>query len=44
MLYRTLKRLMERGQTQGLGGNLGVYLEADDRHREANEQLTLQHL
>ena len=29
MLYRTLKRLMERGQTQGLGEKLDVFFAAD---------------
>ena len=29
MLYRTLKRLMERGQTQGLGEKLDIFFAAD---------------
>ena len=34
MLYRTLKRLMERGQTQGLGEKLDVFFAADKLTRE----------
>ena len=40
MLYRTLKRLMERGQTQGLGEKLDVFFAADKLTREEYEELT----
>ena len=40
MLYRTLKRLMERGQTQGLGEKLDVFVAADTLTREEYEELT----
>ena len=40
MLYRTLKRLMERGQTQGLGAKLDVFFAADKLTREEYEELT----
>ena len=40
MLYRTLKRLMERGQTQGLGEKLAVFFAADKLTREEYEELT----
>lgn len=40
MLYRTLKRLMERGQTQGLGEKLNVFFAADKLTREEYEELT----
>ena len=40
MLYRTLKRLMERGQTQGLGEKLDVFFAADKLTREDYEELT----
>ena len=39
MLYRTLKRLMERGQTQGLGEKLDVFFAADKLTREEYEEL-----
>ena len=40
MLYRTLKRLMEQGQTQGLGEKLDVFFAADKLTREEYEELT----
>ena len=40
MLYRTLKRLVERGQTQGLGEKLDVFFAADKLTREEYEELT----
>ena len=40
MLYRTLKRLMERGQTQGLGEKLDIFFAADKLTREDYEELT----
>lgn len=40
MLYRTLKRLMERGKTQGLGEKLDVFFAADKLTREEYEELT----
>ena len=40
MLYRTLKRLMERGQTQGLGEKLDVFFAADKLTREEYGELT----
>lgn len=40
MLYRTVKRLMERGQTQGLGEKLDVFFAADKLTREEYEELT----
>lgn len=40
MLYRTLKRLMERGQTQGLGEKLDVFFAADKLTWEEYEELT----
>lgn len=40
MLYRTLKRLMERGQTQGLGEKLDVFFAADKLTREEYEEIT----
>ncbi|MCQ4771181.1 hypothetical protein NE579_12010 [Intestinimonas massiliensis] len=40
MLYRTLKRLMERGQTQGLGEKLDIFFAADKLTREEYEELT----
>ena len=40
MLYRTLKRLMERGQTQGLWEKLDVFFAADKLTREEYEELT----
>ena len=40
MLYRTLKRLMERGQTQGLGEKLDIFFAADKPTREEYEELT----
>ena len=40
MLYRTLKRLMERGQTQGLGEKLDVFFAADKLTREEYAELT----
>lgn len=40
MLYRTLKRLMERGQTQGLREKLDVFFAADKLTREEYEELT----
>ena len=40
MLYRTLKRLIERGQTQGLGEKLDVFFAADKLTREEYEELT----
>ena len=40
MLYRTLKRLMERGQTQGLGEKLDVFFAVDKLTREEYEELT----
>ena len=40
MLYRTLQRLMERGQTQGLGEKLDVFFAADKLTREEYEELT----
>ena len=29
MLYRTLKRLVERGQTMGMAGKLDIFFAAD---------------
>ena len=40
MLDRTLKRLMERGQTQGLGEKLDIFFAADKLTREEYEELT----
>ena len=40
MLDRTLKRLMERGQTQGLGEKRDVFFAADKLTREEYEELT----
>lgn len=40
MLYRTLKRLMGRGQTQGLGEKLDIFFAADKLTREEYEELT----
>ena len=40
MLYRTLKRLMERVQTQGLGEKLDIFFAADKLTREEYEELT----
>ena len=40
MLYRTLKRLMERGQTQGLGEKLDIFFAAYKLTREEYEELT----
>ncbi len=40
MLYRTLKRLIERGQTQGMGEKLDIFFAADKLTREEYEELT----
>ena len=40
MLYRTFKRLIERGQTQGMGEKLDIFFAADKLTREEYEELT----
>ena len=40
MLYRTLKRMIERGQTDGMGEKLDVFYAADKITKEQYEELT----
>ena len=40
MLYRTLKRLVERGQTQGLGEKLDIFFAADKLTLAEYEELS----
>lgn len=45
MLYRTLKRMIERGQTKGMAEKLDIFFAADklteDQYTELNEMLNL---
>ena len=40
MLYRTLKRMIERGQTDGMSDKLDVFYAADKITKEQYEELT----
>ncbi len=40
MLYRTLKRMIERGQTQGMTEKLDIFFAADKITREEYDELT----
>lgn len=44
MLYRTLKRMIERGQTEGMADKLDIFYAADKltqtEYRELSELLT----
>lgn len=44
MLYRTLKRMIERGNTEGMAGKLDIFFAADRiteaEYLELNELLT----
>lgn len=40
MLYRTLKRMIERGQTEGMTEKLDIFYAADRISREEYEELT----
>lgn len=40
MLYRTLKRMIERGQTEGMEGKLDIFFAADKLTGEEYAELT----
>ena len=40
MLYRTLKRMIERGQTEGMGTKLDVFYAADKITEAEYKELT----
>lgn len=40
MLYRTLKRMMERGQTGGMNEKLDVFYAADKLTKKEYQELT----
>ncbi len=40
MLYRTLKRMIERGQTQGMTEKLDIFFAADKITQEEYSELT----
>lgn len=40
MLYRTLKRMIERGQTDGMTEKLDIFYAADRISKEEYEELT----
>ena len=40
LLYRTLKRMIERGQTDGMSDKLDVFYAADKITKEQYEELT----
>lgn len=40
VLYRTLKRMIERGQTDGMSEKLDVFYAADKITKEQYEELT----
>ena len=40
MLYRTLKRMIERGQTEGMTEKLDIFYAADRISKEEYEELT----
>jgi len=40
MLYRTLKRMIERGQTEGMETKLDIFFAADKLSEEEYQELT----
>ena len=40
MLYRTLKRLIEKGQTEGLAEKIDIFFAADKLTEAENNELT----